>query len=63
MVFIPIGYSSPSLMDISEVRGGSPWGAATLAGTDGSRMPSEAELGIAEHQGKHAGAIMLKLAS
>jgi len=53
MVFVPIGYSNPSLFNMDEIHGGSPWGAGTFAGTDGSRQPSPLELGVAEHQGKH----------
>lgn len=37
---------------MSEVRGGSPWGAGTFAGGDGSRQPSAKELELAEAQGK-----------
>eukprot|EP01135_Chromosphaera_perkinsii_P008731 Nk52_evm64s1444 gene=Nk52_evmTU64s1444 len=57
MVFVPIGYSSPSLMNMDEVHGGSPYGAGTLAGADGSRQPSEFELNLATHQGEHFGKI------
>lgn len=40
------------LSDLSEVRGGSAWGAGTFAGGDGSRQPSAKELEIAQIQGK-----------
>ncbi len=53
MVFVPIGYSSPLLMNIDEIKGGSPYGAGTLAGPTGTRMPSKIELSLAEHQGEH----------
>jgi len=53
MVYVPIGYSSPLLFNNDEVHGGSPYGAGTLAGGDGSRQPSELELAVALHQGKH----------
>jgi NAD(P)H dehydrogenase (quinone) len=53
MVFVPIGYSSPLIANIDEVHGGSPYGAGTLAGPTGSRMPSELELAVAKHQGVH----------
>ena len=62
MIFVPIGYSTPLLMDNSEPRGGSPWGAGTITLGDGSRMPSELELGIAKHQGQHFASIVLRLA-
>ncbi|EAU82169.2 1,4-benzoquinone reductase [Coprinopsis cinerea okayama7 len=54
MIFVPLGYAhSFDLMSrMDEVRGGSPWGAGTFAGGDGSRMPSQLELDIAEIQGK-----------
>ncbi|CAM9724425.1 unnamed protein product [Ectocarpus sp. 6 AP-2014] len=51
MMFVPIGYSSPLLFNNDEVHGGSPYGAGTLAGGDGSRMPSDLEKGVAKHQG------------
>ncbi len=40
-------------MNMKEISGGSPYGASTLAGGDGSRQPSENELGIARFQGEH----------
>lgn len=52
IIFVPIGYKHPALSDISEVRGGSPYGAGTISGGDGSRQPSEKELDIARHQGE-----------
>ncbi|KAH8926982.1 benzoquinone reductase, partial [Atractiella rhizophila] len=55
ITFIPIGFADPekSLLDASEIIGGSAYGAATIAGGDGSRQPSKKELGIAEYQGKY----------
>ena len=44
MVYVGLPYACPELADISEVKGGSPWGAATIAGADGSRQPSAKEL-------------------
>ena len=38
------------LFDVNEVRGGSAYGAGTLAGADGSRQPSKLELDYAQHQ-------------
>lgn len=54
LIFVPLGYKHafPILADLSEVRGGSPWGAGTFAGADGSRSPSDKELELAEIQGK-----------
>ncbi|KAH8899185.1 flavoprotein WrbA [Thozetella sp. PMI_491] len=52
--FVPLGYATSfaQLTDLSEVHGGSPWGAGTFAGTDGSRQPSAKELEIAQIQGE-----------
>jgi NAD(P)H dehydrogenase (quinone) len=63
MIYVGLPYSSPELADISEVKGGSPWGAATIAGSDGSRMPSAKELSMARFQGKHVATIAHKLKS
>ena len=46
---------------ITEVKGGSPWGAATIAGGDGSRQPSTKELAQARFQGKHVATLAAKL--
>ncbi|WP_417517489.1 NAD(P)H:quinone oxidoreductase [Marinobacter sp.] len=61
MVIVPIGYTTPELFDISQVGGGTPYGASTLAGGDGSRQPDERELGIARHQGEHVAKIAARL--
>ncbi|WP_428945775.1 NAD(P)H:quinone oxidoreductase [Pantoea sp. FN060301] len=61
MVIVPLGYGSKELFDISEVRGGTPYGATTLAGGDGSRQPSAAELEIARFQGAHVASLAVKL--
>lgn len=54
MVFVPLGYKNTfaQLSNLSEVHGGSPWGAGTFAGADGSRQPSALELEIAGIQGE-----------
>lgn len=52
MLLLPLGYTHPHLGDISEVNGGTPYGATTVAGGDGSREPTEKELAIARHQGE-----------
>jgi len=52
MLLLPLGYTHPNLGDISEVNGGTPYGATTVAGADGSRQPTEKELAIARHQGE-----------
>lgn len=61
MVYVGLPYSCPDLADISEVKGGSPWGAATIAGADGSRQPSARELAQARFQGRHVASIAKKL--
>ncbi len=61
MVIVPIGYTTPELFDISQVSGGTPYGASTLAGGDGSRQPDARELAIARHQGAHVAKIAAKL--
>ncbi len=61
MVYVGLPYSCPELADISEVKGGSPWGAATIAGSDGSRKPSAKELAQARFQGAHVAGIAAKL--
>jgi len=64
MVIVGLPYSvGEELFDISEVRGGSPYGASTLAGGDGSRQPSEKELSLARKQGAHVASIVAKLAA
>jgi NAD(P)H dehydrogenase (quinone) len=61
MVVVGLPYTCPQLTDISEMRGGSPYGAATIAGADGSRQPSENELAQARFQGTHVAQITRKL--
>ncbi|KAL8873977.1 MAG: hypothetical protein Q9174_000631 [Haloplaca sp. 1 TL-2023] len=54
MTFVPLGYKNlfGQLTNLTEVHGGSPWGAGTFAGPDGSRQPTPLELEIATGQGK-----------
>jgi len=61
MIYVGLPYACPELADISEVKGGSPWGAATIAGADGSRQPSAKELAQARFQGRHVASIAAKL--
>ena len=64
MVFIPTGYTlGERLYDNGAVRGGTAYGASTLAGADGSRQPSELELDFAEHQGSYVAGVIKKLAA
>jgi NAD(P)H dehydrogenase (quinone) len=63
MIYVPLGYKNafPLLADLSEVRGGSPWGAGTFSGGDGSRQPTEKELQLAQIQGKSFYDLMSKV--
>jgi len=63
MIYVGLPYACPELADISEVKGGSPWGAATIAGADGSRQPSAKELAQARFQGRHVATIARKLSA
>lgn len=61
MLLAGLPYSAPELTDISELRGGSPYGAATVAGADGSRQPSAKELALAKFQGAHVATLVSKM--
>ena len=60
-IIVGLPYTFQGQMRIDEVTGGSPYGATTIAGGDGSRMPSENELEAARFQGKHVAGIAAKL--
>jgi NAD(P)H dehydrogenase (quinone) len=60
-VIVGLPYAFQGQMRIDEITGGSPYGATTIAGGDGSRMPSENELEAARFQGKHVATIAAKL--
>ena len=61
MIIVGLPYSAAGLTNMDEITGGSPYGATTLAGTDGSRQPSKNELDLARFQGKHVAEITAKL--
>ncbi|KAG2433240.1 hypothetical protein HXX76_008310 [Chlamydomonas incerta] len=62
MIFVPAGYAAGGIMfGVKDARGGSPWGAGTLAGPDGSRQPGEDELQQAEILGKGLANVAKKL--
>jgi NAD(P)H dehydrogenase (quinone) len=61
MVIVGLPYSCQAQMGVDEIKGGSPYGATTIAGADGSRQPSEQELGMARFQGEHVAKIAAKL--
>jgi NAD(P)H dehydrogenase (quinone) len=58
---VGLPYTFQGQMRIDEITGGSPYGASTIAGGSGERMPSENELNAAPFQGKHVATIALKL--
>jgi len=61
MLIVGLPYALPELSDVGEVRGGSPYGAATIAGADGKRQPSEKELILARFQGAHVARLAVRL--
>jgi NAD(P)H dehydrogenase (quinone) len=62
MVIVGLPYAFSGQMRIDEITGGSPYGASTIAGGDGTRLPSENELAAARYQGKHVAEITAKMA-
>ncbi|HNQ02365.1 MAG TPA: NAD(P)H:quinone oxidoreductase [Syntrophales bacterium] len=62
MVVVGLPYAFAGQMRIDEISGGSPYGASTIAGGKGERMPSENELAAARWQGRHVARIAAKLA-
>ena len=63
MVIVGLPYSAKELLNIDEFRGGSPYGAGTIAGSDGSRQPSANERALAEFQGAHVAKIAKALSA
>lgn len=63
MVVVGLPYTCTEQMGLDEIKGGSPYGASTITGGQGERMPSEQELSIARFQGRHVAEIAGKLAS
>ncbi len=61
MVIVGLPYAFQGQMRIDEITGGSPYGASTITGTNGERMPSDNELAAARFQGKHVATIAAKL--
>ena len=60
-IIVGVPYSEQRLLKMDEITGGSPYGASTLTGGDGSRQPSENELAIARFQGQHVAGIAAQL--
>jgi len=61
MVLVGLPYAFAGQTRIDEMTGGSPYGASTIAGGKGERMPSENELAAARFQGRHVAEIARKL--
>jgi NAD(P)H dehydrogenase (quinone) len=61
MIIVGVPYSERRLLSMNEISGGTPYGASTLAGADGSRRPTENELAIAEFQGRHVAEVARRL--
>lgn len=60
-VIVGLPYSAAGQMSMTEITGGSPYGATTIAGSDGKRQPSANELELAAHQGRLVAQIAAKL--
>jgi NAD(P)H dehydrogenase (quinone) len=63
MIIVGLPYSFKGQTITDKITGGSPYGATTIASTDGSRMPSDNELDAARFQGRHVATIAKKLFS
>lgn len=63
LIYVPLGYKPAfaQISNLSEVHGGSPWGAGTYAAGDGSRQPSDLELELATIQGESFGQLVSKV--
>lgn len=61
MIVVGVPYAEKRLLDMTEITGGTPYGATTLAGTDGTRTPSENEIQIARFQGRYVANITKKI--
>jgi len=63
MIVVGVPFSCQAILNMEEISGGTPYGATTLAGADGSRKPSENELEIARFQGEHVAKVAKKIAN
>jgi len=61
MVVVGLPYSFAGQMGVGEITGCSPYGASTITGGQGERMPSENELAGSRYQGAHVAKIAKKL--
>ncbi len=62
MIVVGVPYQCPELTNMGEITGGTPYGASTIAGSDGSRRPSANERAIASFQGRHVADVAKRLA-
>ncbi len=63
LTIVSLDYGYDGLTKLDEVHGGAPYGASTIAGGDGSRQPSEVDLGGARYLGAKAARTAAKLAA
>jgi NAD(P)H dehydrogenase (quinone) len=61
MIIVGLPYAFEGQMGVDEIKGGSPYGASTIAGSRGERMPSGIELAAARFQGRHVASVASKL--
>ncbi|WP_248322836.1 NAD(P)H:quinone oxidoreductase [Caballeronia sp. Sq4a] len=62
MIVAGVPYACAALTSMSEISGGTPYGATTIVGADGKRHPTQNELDIARYQGKHVAELAVKIA-
>ncbi|KAJ3289083.1 hypothetical protein HDU79_004322 [Rhizoclosmatium sp. JEL0117] len=62
VIFVPLGFAPKGVSGVDEVSGGTPWGASTISGSDGSRQVSEREKGVAREQGVNFAKTLKRLA-
>jgi len=61
MIIVGVPYSAAGMSNMAEITGGTPYGATTVAHSDGSRQPSKNELEIAQFQGRHVADVTRRL--
>jgi NAD(P)H dehydrogenase (quinone) len=61
LVIVGVPYGAQELLNMNEITGGTPYGASTVTGAQGQRLPSDNELAIARYQGKHTAEVAAKL--
>ncbi len=63
LIIVGLPYSCQQQIGLDQIKGGSPYGASTIAGNDGSRWPSEQELAMARFQGRHIAEVAARQAA